>query len=417
MESDIMPLGKGDKAVFSRDCTKTGVNNNVVVCGSSGSGKTMSIIEPRLIGTYNSSLVVTVTKRKIVKKYTDMFLGRGYKVLDLNFAQPKKSMVGYDLMKYVSSYTDIKFLADYIMNSGDYQTKSYDPYWSNAGSSLLASMIAYTMMMNKDATFTNVIKMIDLLEITTNNDDDITTNLDYRFEEVNKKDPLCFTYSCWKTFRTLPFRTASCVYGTVKAAISHIFPQEIIDMMSMKNTVDIDDIAKEKTVLFITTSAVNPSLNCFVNLFYSQLFKQLFEFAETQPDAKLPIPVSVLCDDFATGSRILNFPEYISLFREKQIDVTLLLQSESQLEKMYGYQDAVTIINNCDTYVYIGGMDLQTCLNISRRLNVPLEDVMYMPIGKEVIFRRGQKPIRTERYNIAENLIYKTIDERYNKCR
>ena len=417
MESDIMPLGKGDKAVFSRDCTKTGVNNNVVVCGSSGSGKTMSIIEPRLIETYNSSLVVTVTKRKIVKKYTDMFIERGYKVLDLNFAQPKKSMVGYDLMKYVSSYTDIKFLADYIMNSGDYQSKSYDPYWSNAGSSLLASMIAYTMMMNKDATFTNVLKMIDLLEITGDNDEGITTNLDYRFEEVNKIDRLCFTYSCWKTFRALPFRTAACVYGTVKAAISHIFPQEIMDMMSMKNTVDIDDIAKEKTVLFITTSAVNPSLNCFVNLFYSQLFKQLFELAETQPDAKLPIPVSVLCDDFATGSRILNFPEYISLFREKQIDVTLLLQSESQLEKMYGYQDAVTIINNCDTYVYIGGMDLQTCLNISRRLNVPLEDVMYMPIGKEVIFRRGQKPIRTERYNIAENLIYKTIDERYNKCR
>lgn len=45
----------------------------------------------------------------------------------------------------------------------------------------------------------------------------------------------------------------------------------------------------------IKTSAGNPALNCYVNLFYGHAFKQLFEFAEQQPDGKLPIPVRVLC--------------------------------------------------------------------------------------------------------------------------
>ena len=145
------------------------------------------------------------------------------------------------------------------------------------------------------------------------------------------------------------------------------------------------------------------------------MFKQLFEYAESLPTGKLPIPVSVLADDFATGSRILNFPEYISIFREKQISVMLLLQSESQLEKMYGYEDAITIIENCDTYVYMGGMSLKTCRNISERLNLPLDEVLYMPLGNEVIFRRGQRPIQTQRYNILKNRMYQKITKEYEK--
>ena len=181
----------------------------------------------------------------------------------------------------------------------------------------------------------------------------------------------------------------------------------------MKKKVDFEQLATQKTILFVSTSAVNPSLHCFINMFYAQAFKTLFEYAESLPHGRLPIPVHVLCDDFATGSRILNFPEYISIFREKQISVTLLVQSESQLESMYGSDDATTIINNCDTYLYMGGMDLKTGRSISERLNVPLEDVLYMPIGQEYIFRRGQKPIVTSRYDILENELYKKITRQY----
>lgn len=186
-------------------------------------------------------------------------------------------------------------------------------------------------------------------------------------------------------------------------------------MIAMKKKVDFEQLATRKTVLFVSTSAVNPSLHCFINMFYAQAFKTLFEYAESLPYGRLPIPVHVLCDDFATGSRILNFPEYISIFREKQISVTILVQSESQLESMYGTDDATTIINNCDTYLYMGGMDLKTGRSISERLNVPLEDVLYMPIGQEYIFRRGQRPIVTTRYNITRDEQYRQITEEYEK--
>ena len=89
----------------------------------------------------------------------------------------------------------------------------------------------------------------------------------------------------------------------------------------------------------------------------------------------------------------------------------ILLQSESLLERMYTYEVATTIINNCDTYVYMGGMDLQTSKNVSNRLNCPLEDVLYMPIGTVAVFRRGQKPIVTKRYPVQEHPLYQQVSE------
>ena len=60
-------------------------------------------------------------------------------------------------------------------------------------------------------------------------------------------------------------------------------------------------------------------------------------------------------------------------------------------------------------------MDLETGKSISMRANRPLEDVLYMPIGSEIIFRRGMKPIFTRRYNIFQNEMYKKVTAAYER--
>ena len=317
MKADRMILGEGQNAVYSTDCNETGLNNNVIICASSGGGKTMSILEPRLLGTFNSSLIVTCTKRSIVDKYRDVFLKRGYSVLDLNFVRPTESNVTYDPLAYVSSYSDITFLAESIVKANPRKDNTTaDPYWDDASVSLLSALISYVLMTEDNPTFADVLKLNDSLTITEVGSR-IETSLDNKFARIAQKDPHCFAVTCWNSFKVLPIKTASCLYGTLNTTIDTIFSPELRKMISNKDKVDFEKIANHKTVLFITTSAVNPTLNCFINMFYAQMFKQLFEYAESLPSGKLPIPVSVLADDFATGSRILNFPEYISIFREK----------------------------------------------------------------------------------------------------
>ena len=411
MAADRMILGQD--AVFSTDSELTGLNNNVVVVGGSGTGKTMSITEPRLLETYHSSMIVTVTKRRIVEKYKEVFRRRGYVVRDLNFIKPEESTVAYDPLQLVDSYEDITFVASSIVKANPRKDKTTaDPYWDDAAISLHCAEIAYTILTNPDPSYVDVLDLHDRMDFEECGGQ-IVTSLDDEFERLEKIDPKCFAVSCWKTFRKLPVKTASCVYSTLNTVLDTIFTPDLRKMIAMPRKVDFESLASRKTVLFVSTSAVNPALHCFVNIFYAQAFKTLFEYAESRPDGKLPIPVNVLCDDFATGCRVLNFPEYISIFREKAISVTLLIQSESQLESMYGSYDSTTILNNADSYIYLGGLDLQTGRSISERLNLPLEDVLYMPIGQEFIIRRGQKPITTTRYDIRSNPEYQAITQEY----
>ena len=404
-----------ENCIYSSDTEKTQLNNNILVCGTSGCGKTMSVAEPRLLETYETSLVVTLTKRRLINKYMDVFKKRGYNVWDLNFANPKKSQVSYDPLKYINSHQDIIFLAKSLVDADvDPATVRKDPFWDDTATSLMAGIIAYCMMKNKNASMADVIKMFKRMNFKADANG-YTTDLDSEFEHLEKKNPTCFAVTCWNTFRKMPEKTAACVYGSANKAVDKIFTPELLAMFDRDQKVDFERIANEKTVLFVTSSAVNPALSCFINIFYAQVFKSLFEYAESRDDGTLPIPVHVLCDDFATGSRINNFPEYISIFREKKISVTLLLQSESQLEAMYGDGNATTIINNCDTYLYFGSMDLHTSRNISIRLNEPVDEVLYMPIGDVYVFRRGQRPIKTKRYNILNDEKYKKVTEEYNK--
>jgi hypothetical protein len=74
---------------------------------------------------------------------------------------------------------------------------------------------------------------------------------------------------------------------------------------------------------------------------------------------------------------------------------------------MYGEEGATTIIDNCDTYVYMGGMDLKTCENVSRRVNRTLDSVLSMPLEQVIVFRRGNNPVMARRYQTLEDSVYK----------
>lgn len=179
-------------------------------------------------------------------------------------------------------------------------------------------------------------------------------------------------------------------------------------MMQGENQIDFEALVEEKTFLMIITSPVNTSLYMFANLLFGVAIKQLLEYAERCEEMRLPRPVRLMFDDFACGARIEGFSRHISIFRSAGISAMMLIQSESQLREMYTEAESETIINNCSVYVYFpGGMDLITCRSISQRLDVPLADILYAPMGEVIIMQSGKKPVRTRRYDIYNSEEYK----------
>lgn len=424
--NDKVILGEG--CIYSTDPRETQLNNNVLVCGTSGSGKTMSIIEPRLLETFETNIVITMTKRKLVDKYTTLFKERGYRVYDLNFINPGQSNLHYDPMTFIQKEADVLFTAEVLLSA--LKDSSHDIYWYETAKSLLVAEIAYVKGTSSYPTFSQVlnihkrIKFSDEMSSTFQVED-----LDICFDSIEENNPnpyLKLAKQCWNSFRQVPPRTAKCIYSSLNTSLDTLFTSEVCSLIDFNKNegipglsaisnkapnIDFCEFSKEKSILFITTSAVNRSLDTFISLLYGQMFKTFFEYAESRSDGKLPIPTHVFCDDFATGSRIGFFEDYISIFREKELSCTILLQSESQLTAMYGSMNATTIINNCDSYVYTGSMDIQTASNISQRLNKPLEEVLYMPIGTIAVMRRGQLPIITERYKILDDKRFHLLDK------
>ena len=409
MRYDTVVLAEGCR--FSSDTEATGLNNNQIIVGGSGSGKTMSVTEPCLLYTANRNLIVTATKARIVDKYHPVLQSRGYQVDLLNFSDLSRCTVGFDPLRFVQTDADVTFLARSLVLANPRKEQSRaDPYWDEAGISLLSALIHLVRLQGerRRVSFADVALKFKQLRIKYGGAN-VQTNLDGLFELLEAEQPGNLATAHWESFCHLPGRTAACVVSALSATISYLFHEDLLGMMRMESQVDFHSFLQGKQVLFLVTSPVNPALSNLVSLFYATAMKELFELAEHCPNGRLPIPVHMICDDFATGAPIPDFAQYISIIREKGLSVTLLCQSESQLESLYSQAEAVTIINNCDTYVFTGGMDLKTARNISTRLNVPVDEVLALPLGQFVVFRRGQRPIMARRYPILEDPLHQQL--------
>lgn len=419
--ADFTCLAEG--MVVPADFAQTGLNLNEIVVGPTGCGKSMSNAYSRLVHTTESSVVVPVAKKAIKDKFTKMFKERGYQVIDLDFAHPEKCKIGYDPLDFIETEEDVVNLARNFVGTDGSKNRmgEADPYWNDSATSVLAAEIALirqnAIAIGEKPTFADVVRLHRSIKFDQNQQL-MKTNLDSLFDMAEKLCPGNQATELWKTVKDLAPRTASCIFSIVNNAIDKIFSKNVIEITKKEKRVSFKQLGSKKIALFITTSPMNKTLQNLVNVLYADLFRELFEAAESSEDCRLKVPVHIICDDFACGSRIRDFEDYISIFRAAGISVTMLLQSETQLISMYGESAAITIINNCDTYVYMGGMDITTCQHISQRMNKPLNKVMAMPLEQVVVFRRGSEPFVSRRYQTLNDPEYlRAVDGKHNNSK
>ncbi len=86
---------------------------------------------------------------------------------------------------------------------------------------------------------------------------------------------------------------------------------------------------------------------------------------------RLPIHTRLLLDEFANITEIPAFVQFLSTMRKYQISCTIILQSLAQLLERYE-KSASTIISDCDTLVFLGTPDPDTCKKISDMLGTTI---------------------------------------------
>ena len=411
---DFLILGEGPAGTYSMDPRRSPVNNNVMVIAGTGGGKTKSVVEANLLHAQHQSMVVLLTKRRLLDQYRVHLKKRGYRIKVLNLVNPDESALGFDPMLHIKDDSDLALLGKSLMEcTGD--TSERDRYWQNSAASLFCAVAKLAIhKYGKDARMKHVLYLLRYIDVSCSEyyDDDEERMVHVSdccpkedFEALREEDPKM--YSDWCQYKENASNTAACIRGVLLTAINTLMTDGICNMMAKEQQLDFCSLVRQKTVLFIVTSPVNPALHPFANLVFGSMFKELFEYAEKLPNGRLPIPLTAICDDFATGGQIPNFQHHISIFREKGIAVMMLVQSLSQLAAMYGNNGAITIRDNTDNIVYMGGNDLETADQIARRINKPVDEVLSLPIGQEYLFRRGQKPLQLQRYQIYDDPLYR----------
>ena len=148
------------------------------------------------------------------------------------------------------------------------------------------------------------------------------------------------------------------------------------------------------------------------NLFYTQAIQELCRFADRECENQcLPVPVRFILDDFATNAVIPHFDKTISVIRSRGIAVSIILQSLTQLDHLYGKMAARTIINGCDSMLYLGGMDLTTAAYVGTRANVSDYSVLSLPLEDSWLLVRGQKPRIVSKYELTQHPRYHLLPE------
>ena len=167
--------------------------------------------------------------------------------------------------------------------------------------------------------------------------------------------------------------------------------EEAKHIFNNKDRFDIRSLGREKTVLFLNVSDTDRTFDQLVNIFYTQALQILCTQADSSPGGKLNVPVRIIMDDFAASARIPDFDKIISVIRSREISVSLILQSLTQLESMYSHAQALTIINNCDHLLYLGSQDLETANFIGFHANRSPESVLCIPRDQAILLTNGER--------------------------
>ena len=382
----------------------TGLNNNDLIVGPSGSGKTRGYVIPNLL-TANESLIIADTKGNLRTMYKAQLKKNGFHVMDLNFKDLEKSHLGYNPLAFVKKtgttygdeYSEQEIIA--ISEALCPVRTTRDPYWEESAQNYLQCLISYVLncLPENEKNIDSVIRLAEQIG---------TEEFNEMMEEeidINPESLLAKKFRQLRSNHTAD-KTDACIISFVFRALGRLSSSEILGFSTNQKNVDIKRIGREKIALFLEISDVDRSKDTLVNLFYTQAFKLLLEEADERlPECRLKVPVRFILDDFASNTIIPHFDNLISVIRSRDISVSLIIQSISQLDNLYGSYSSKTIINNCDNTLYLGGTDIQTAQYFATKLNKTPYTVLNLPLQDAYLFTRGQAPKKVQKYLLEQH--------------
>ena len=383
------------------DSWQTGMNNNILVLGCSGSGKTRNHLKPNLMQCQGSYIVLD-TKGSLYDEMGAYLALQGYKVDQLDFTI-MGGTCGYDPLHQVRiengkpNQQDIIAIASAICPK---EAQQSDPFWGLAAANYLSSYIAYVFeaLPEREWSMASVIKLFE----------SGTGKIQHLFNDLAMHNPDSYAASLFNRSKATcgAEKMHSSILGIIAANLLPFGFKGALDSYANPNRIDFSSFGREKRALFVTVDDIDHSLEGLTSLFIEQAFTRLCSSADRDyTEHRLPIPVRFILDDFAN----LNIPhidDMLAVIRSREISATIICQTVSQLEARYGTAAANSIIGNCDRQLLLAVQDEATARYFSLRANKPAFALLETPANTWWYFERGKRGKQDGAYQLDQHPEY-----------
>lgn len=342
LEGKIVRVNFDKMPTVLKDTPKTAPH--CIAYGGTGSGKSFSFVSSNIVAAAaeGQSLVVIDPKGELFTTFAKWLKKKGYEnVWALNFMTPEHSHRWNPVLECEND-AEISEMVDTLSRNAASDSKSY--FMLKA----MELMEAFIGLLKGDFP----IEQQHMRSIMTLSAWPVE-KLEVRFRNAYKDGKISSTiYERWRGVVKENYGYAQ---SNLTAVLKNLTTDPLAALLSQQE-IKLDEIGKKKTALFliIPTSGEGVYLRPILSIFYKFLFKRLDKLAFNSPGQILPVRVRNIWDEMANVGIIPGLPEIISTARSKGIHIQMILQTPSQLEYVYGVQEAKTILGNCPTVMLIG---------------------------------------------------------------
>ena len=289
-------------------------NANILVVGGSGSGKTISYVNPNII-QYNASIICSDPSGEVMEKTGKGLLKNGYKLYLFSTSDKLHSNI-FNPLDYIYTYDSkgntiiddvtVKTIAETFIKNIEREEKE-EAFWSKAKISFLIFAILYLAEF-KEPQYRNFYELTKLVQLAKYEYDSVKSELDLllaKLRLINPNAKCLYVYQ--KTFGLIPPKTANYILITLEKYLNPFLSaelkditttdylcirdpetNEIIDYIKDKDgnliptskNIDLRTLGDKKAALFINVPQTQEIYSFLTAMLYNSAFTSLYDRAE-----------------------------------------------------------------------------------------------------------------------------------------
>jgi type IV secretion system protein VirD4 len=320
------------------------VTRHLMIFGPSGAGKSRSIFMPNLIESNGQSFAVTDPKGELYN------ISSGYHEVVRRYAptEPNAS----ECFNWIPRCNDIRIAQKLGLALATQKSSNADPFWEHAEAALYGALFAHTSTLESPTPAT-ALNLLTELEVK-----DLISTLSNSPSRAAQRMVGAFKKAGDKLQGSVLIAAANKMMFLADNAVARFTSSSIVGA-------NFQEMRRHPVgIYFVLPEGDTARLQGLIVMFFTLM---LHDLKEQQPEVNYQIPCTIFFDEFAVG-KYANFEREIVLCRGRDIACILGIQSTSQIEAIYGKENARTIMENCQTKIALAGLGFESAREVSRAL-------------------------------------------------